>query len=307
MYEQNNVPPEQPAVEKRDAIDINDFVFAATGARVRRLTLPGGEHWFPAVDVAVHLGYANTRQALLWHVAPDCTKRLGEIAQGVCTPDTLRKLAGRRLQKSMKLVNVRGLIELVNGCTKPGCAPFKTWVAEVIATIQRDGSYSLDPAPVQPAPSHGTAYVMPQEVADAIVRLEERNIRADEMLAMAQAERIAEARRTNDLLDRIADHLGHISERLRPTTVGPRSLTPQELLSRWRSKNLVVTDDVHAVAAYIAPALVRGEARFMPEEIANRTGLTLDRVRDCVRMLLKRGCMRQAGCEADGTPIYVLT
>lgn len=43
MHEQNKVPLGQPAA-KRDAIDINDFVFAATGARVRRLTLPGGEH-----------------------------------------------------------------------------------------------------------------------------------------------------------------------------------------------------------------------------------------------------------------------
>ncbi|WP_405881205.1 hypothetical protein OG762_23025 [Streptomyces sp. NBC_01136] len=49
---------------EQDAIDINDFVFAATGARVRRLTLVEGEHWFPAADVARNLGYANTRQAL---------------------------------------------------------------------------------------------------------------------------------------------------------------------------------------------------------------------------------------------------
>ncbi|WP_328876772.1 hypothetical protein [Streptomyces sp. NBC_00287] len=123
---------------------------------------------------------------------------------------------------------------------------------------------------------------------------------------MAQEERIAEARRTNDLLDRIADHLGHIAERLRPPAAGPRSLTPQELLSRWRSKNLVVTDDVHAVAAYLAPALVRGPARCRLEEVAERTGLTLDRVHDCVRMLLKRGCVRQAGCAEDGAPVYVL-
>ncbi len=308
MYEQNNVPPERSAGVKRDAIDINDFVFAATGARVRRLTLPNGDYWFTAVDLARNLGYVNTRQALLWHVPADCQGRLGDLTQGVCTATTWSKLAGHRMQKSMKMVDLQGLIHLVNGCTKPECAPFKQWVTNVIATIQRNGSYSLVPAPVQPAPSGGTAYVMPQEVADAIVRLEERNIRADEMLATAQAERIAEARRTNDLLDRIADYLGHISERLRPPApaTGPRSLTPQELLSRWRSKNLVVTDDVHAVAAYLAPALVRGEARFMPEEIADRTGLTLDRVRDCVRMLLKRGCLRQAGCAEDGVPVYVL-
>lgn len=40
MNEQDDTPSQQPTGAKRDAIDINDFVFAATGARVRRLTLP---------------------------------------------------------------------------------------------------------------------------------------------------------------------------------------------------------------------------------------------------------------------------
>jgi len=322
MHEQNNTPPESSAAEVQDAIDVNDFVFAATGARVRRVTLPDGWYWFPAADVATNLGYANTRQALLWHVAPDCTRRLSEIAQGVYTVDTLRKLAGHKLQKSMRMVNLRGLISLVNGCTKPECAPFKAWVAEVIETIQREGSYSLEPAPVQPAPSGGTAYLMPQQVADAIVRLEERNIRADEALAASQAEQIRQMRRTNDLLadshrtqtsmadalHRIADTLDRVADRFQPAAAegGKPSMTPQELLAGWRAKNLVVADDVHAVAAYLAPALVRGAVRCRMEEVATRTGLTLERVRDCVRMLLKRGCMRQSGCAEDGTPVYVL-
>ncbi|MEU1708490.1 hypothetical protein ABZ478_24540 [Streptomyces sp. NPDC005706] len=111
------------------------------------------------------------------------------------------------------MVNRRGLIALVNGCTKPECAPFKAWVSEVVETVQRDGSYSLDLAPVQPAPTGGTAYLMPQPIADAIVRL---------------------------------------------------------------------------------------------EEVASRTGLTLGRVHDCVRMLIKRGCVRQVGSAEDGVPVYVL-
>lgn len=113
-------------------------------------------------------------------------------------------------------------------------------------------------------------------------------------------------RSMSDSLSRIADTLDHIAERLKTPAREARSLTPQELLSRWRTKNLVVTDDVHAVAAHLAPALLRSEARCLPEDIARRTGLTLDRVHDCVRMLLKRGCMRQAGCAEDGVPVYVL-
>ncbi|MEU6245124.1 Bro-N domain-containing protein [Streptomyces sp. NPDC047024] len=344
MYERDD----KAAARARDAIDINDFVFAATGARVRRLTAPDGEHWFVAVDVAVSLGYVNTRQALLWHVSVDDHQTLDDLVRSICGADALRSVAGHGLKKSMRMVNLQGLITLVNGCTKPECAPFKTWVSEVIATIQRDGSYTLDPAPVQPAPGGGTAYLMPDEVAEAIVRLEERNIRADEAMVVARLEEIEQARRaneergrTNEHLGRVSDQLGHanhhlgsldsragglhhvlgriadtldlIAERLQPPA--PRTeaeavpappLTPQRLLATWRARNLVVTDDVHAVAVHLAPALVRGPVPCRLEEVAERTGLTLDRVHDCVRMLIKRGCVRQAGNAGDGVPVYVL-
>jgi prophage antirepressor-like protein len=79
MYEQNNTPPEE-ATAHQDAIDINDFVFAATGARLRRLTLPDGTHWFPAMDVAGNLGYANTRDAVHNMVSQQHVTTLGAIA-----------------------------------------------------------------------------------------------------------------------------------------------------------------------------------------------------------------------------------
>ncbi|MCF4139370.1 Bro-N domain-containing protein [Streptomyces sp. Tue 6430] len=310
MYEQNDMPSDE-ATAQQDAIDINDFVFAATGARVRRLTTPDGEHWFVAADLATELGYANTRQALDWHVAQDRQTTLNDLARSVYGVDALSKIAGHGLKKSMKMVNLNGLIALVNGCTKPECEPFKTWVCDVIATLQRDGSYSLEPAAVQPAPAGGTAYVMPQQVADVIVRLEERSIRADEMLLAFQEERNDLLRRITDGQNAMTDVLRDIAEALRdpagrPDTAPEPKLTPQQLLTRWKTKNLVVTDDVHSVAAYLAPALVNGTARYGVEQIALRTGLPQERVQDCLRMLLKRGCVRQTGCSPDGTPVYVL-
>ncbi|MFD8215506.1 Bro-N domain-containing protein [Streptomyces sp. NPDC059697] len=355
---------------EQDAIDVNDFVFAATGARVRRLTFAEGEHWFPAADVAKDLGYTNTRQALLWHVAEDCQQSLEDLARSVYGVDASSKIAGHLLKKSMKMVNLQGLIRLVNGCTKPECEPFKAWVAEVVVTIQRNGCYELEPASVQPAPGGGVAYVVPQEVADAIVRLEERNIRADEEFAaraaarnellaernalMAEGNRLAAQReqlmaernqllresngdrsamaRSQDAmarsqemisrsqeviargqdamaaaLGRMAESLDRIAGRMGTGGGGGKApvMTPQELLAGWQARNLVVTADVHAVAAYLAPALVRGKAQYRLEEIAGRTGLTVERVHDSVRMLLRRGCMKQSGCAADGTPMYV--
>lgn len=269
------------------------------------------------------------------------------------------------------MVNLEGLVQLVNGCTKPECEPFKAWVAEVVVTVQRDGCYELEPALVQPAPGGGVAYVVPEQVADAIVRLEGRNIRADEELAvqatarnellaernalMAEGNRLAVQReqlmaeriqllresnrdrsamaRSQDAmarsqemifrsqeviargqdamavaLGRMAELLDRIAGRMGAGGGVEKSpvMTPQELLAGWQARNLVVTADVHAVAAYLAPALVRGKAQYRLEEIAGRTGLTMERVHDSVRMLLKRGCMRQSGCAADGAPVYVL-
>lgn len=222
MYEQNkNTPSDGSTVERQDAIDINDFVFAATGARMRRLTVPDGEHWFVAADVATNLGYANTRQALVMHVAADCQTPLDGLARSVCGADASHKIAGHGLKKSMKMVNLRGLISLVNGCTKPECGPFKAWVSEVIATVQRDGSYTLEPSPVRPSPSGGTAYAMPQQVADAIVRLEERNIRADELMVTLQEE-------NNSLLRQIGHSLQDIAQSLRhPAANRPHHPPPE--------------------------------------------------------------------------------
>jgi len=315
MDEQNDTPPEEPTAPQQDAIDINDFVFAATGARVRRLTLTDGTHWFPAMDVAGNLGYSNTRDAVQSMVAQQHVTTLGDIARTVGQSDATRNIAGHGLRKTMKMVNLQGLIQLVNGCTKPESQPFKDWVSEVIETIQLDGSYALDRAPVQPAPTGGTAYAMPRQVADAIVRLEERNIRTDEMLTAFQREQNHLLRQINRSQSVMADALQDIAASLKRPDVHSDSSgaapepkqTARDLLAIWKARNLVVTEDVHSVAACLAPALVRGEASYHLEEIATRTGLSQERVNDCLRMMLKRGCVRQRGCTPDGAPVYVLS
>ncbi len=58
MIEPSKHQPD-PRMRKKDALDVGDFVYAATGARVRRLTMPDGTHWFPAVDVCKQLGYTT--------------------------------------------------------------------------------------------------------------------------------------------------------------------------------------------------------------------------------------------------------
>ncbi|MDX3454030.1 Bro-N domain-containing protein [Streptomyces sp. ME02-8801-2C] len=297
MYEQNNNPPSNDSTAQRqDAIDISDFVYAATGARVRRLTLPDGTHWFPAADVLNKLGYRNPSKTLADHVPTEHRETLENVTGGY----GLSVPAGREWRRDMNLVDLQGLIRLVNGCTKPSAQPFKAWVSEVIATIQRDGSYSLEPAPLQPAPTGATAYVMPQQVADALVALEQRSIRTDELL-----------RQINDSQKVMVDVLRDIAQTLRrpndrTRTVQAPELTPEQLLSNWKSRNLTVTEDVHTVAAHLAPALLHGGADYRVEEIAVHTGLTPDRVSNALELLSEHGCVRQVGRAPDGAPFYVL-
>ncbi|MDX3581135.1 BRO-N domain-containing protein [Streptomyces europaeiscabiei] len=338
MIEPSRHQPD-PRMRQQDALDVGDFVYAATGARVRRLTMPDGRHWFPAVDVCKQLGHSNSRQALSDHV-PETHRDILETvtgAYGLSIP------AGREWRRDLNLIDLQGLILLVSACTKPECAPFKKWVAEVIETVQREGSYTLEEAEVQPAePGAPIAYAMPEQVAEAIVRLEERNLQADEQLAVAQQEALAlqreslETQRTMvktqqtmvemqrtmvetqlatlnaqqaiaQAMERIANRLDTLAlDRPSPAAEFSTQPTTESVLADWR-KRLSVTEDVWTVAVVIAPVLVEeGELRQPLEAIAARTGLSVHRVNECLRMLRKHACIHPRGATGDGAPVYVL-
>ncbi|MFI8947668.1 Bro-N domain-containing protein [Streptomyces sp. NPDC053750] len=315
----------QNSAEQNDAIDVSDFVYAATGARVRRLTMPDGSHWFPAVDVCKELGHSNSRQALSDHLPAEHRESLETVsgAYGLSIP------AGREWRRDLNVISLQGLILLVNACTKPACAPFKQWVAEVIETVQREGSYSLDEAEVQPAgPGAPIAYAMPEQVAEAIVRLEAHNLHLDEKLADGQRESISLQKEMVALqrellvtqqatlavqqamvraMERIADRFDTlVLERRTPRAPLAARPTTESVLADWRQR-LSVTEDVWAVAVVIAPVLVeQGELREPLESIAARTGLSVRRVNDCLRLLRKHACIHSRGGAEDGAPVYVL-
>ncbi|MFD9004876.1 Bro-N domain-containing protein [Streptomyces sp. NPDC059582] len=297
-------PSKRPDTDERhEAIDVSDFVYAATGARVRRLTVYGG-HWFPAVDVCKELGHTNSRKALADHVPEEHRDNLETVtgSYGLSVP------AGRGWRRDLQMIDLQGLILLVNGCTKPACAPFKQWCAEVIETVQREGSYALEKAEVQPAaPGAPIAYAMPEQVADAIVRLEERNLQADEQLAVVQHESLELQRAMVRAMERIADRLDVLAlDRPAPAAALPTDPTTESVLADWRQR-LSVTSDVWAVAVAIVPVLVEtGELRQPLDAIAARTGLSVQRVNDCLRMLRKHACIHSRGGSEDGVPIYVL-
>ncbi|XUL94220.1 BRO-N domain-containing protein [Streptomyces galilaeus] len=321
MIEPSKHQPDPQSLQ--DAIDISDFVYAATGARVRRLTMPDGTHWFPAVDVCKELGYTTPRKALLDHVPEEHRDNLETVTGSHC----LSIPAGRTWRRDLQLIDLQGLILLVNACTKPACAPFKQWAAEVIETVQREGSYSLDEAEVQPSePGAPIAYAMPEQVAEAIVRLEERSLQADEQLAVAQHESLVLQRTMVEMqratlsaqqaiaqaMERIANRLDvlaldrPVSDAAFATAALSSDPTTESVLADWRQR-LSVTSDVWAVAVVIVPVLVeQGELRQPLDSLAARTGLSLQRVNDCLRMLRKHACILSRGGSEDGAPIYVL-
>ncbi|KMS74572.1 DNA-binding protein [Streptomyces viridochromogenes] len=324
---------------QQDAIDVSDFVYAATGARVRRLTMPDGAHWFPAVDVCKQLGHTNPQKALADHVPEDHRESLETLTGGY----GLSIPAGREWRRDLNVISLQGLILLVNACTKSSCLPFKQWAAEVIETVQREGSYTLEEAEVQPAePGAPIAYAMPEQVVEAIVRLEERNLQADEQFAdaqhkslslqreMAQTQRgMAETQRQMvamqremvetqratltalqaiaQAMDRIANRLDVLAlDRPKPAATEAGHPTTETLLADWRQR-LSVTSDVWAVAVVIAPVLVEhGELRQPLASIAARTGLSVHRVNECLRLLRKHACIHPRGASEDGEPIYAL-
>ncbi|RCG13986.1 DNA-binding protein [Streptomyces diacarni] len=311
----------------QDAIDINDFVYAATGARVRRLTLPDGRHWFPAADVARELGHTNASEALRRHVPEDMRTPLETLIsrEGWLVPP------GQGLKKSMTMLSLGGLIRLVNGCVKRECEPFKNWITEVVVKVQREGTYTLEKAEVQPREADGpTAYAMPAAVADAIVRLEEHNLRMDEewlaqrreerrfesgvtaahqeMLAQHQ-EMLAQHREIIGLLGRLVENTdpGHREVHSAPAPAPQRSAGAVSLLSLWERNQLAITKDVWPVAALMAGMLtVHGEARVCMEEVVGRTGLPQEKVLAALRLLLRHNCVRQRGVDPEGAHVYVL-
>ncbi|OKJ61171.1 DNA-binding protein [Streptomyces sp. CB02009] len=272
-----------------DAIDIDDVVYAATGAPLRRLTAYDGTHWFPVVDVAKQLGYAGSREALRTVALPGtCLASARELAGG-------EEFSGRSgIRASTRMVSLQGLVQLVGACRRPEAGPFRAWTAEVIAAVQRYGGYGLEPSPVQ------GVFVLPPELVDVLVRLDgqfdERAVAYTEHTEYAEL--LRETRRS---LSRVADSLERLAvPRQRAGAVV--ALTPQQLVESW-----TVTGDTHTVASCLAPALLRGGVRHRAQDVTRRTGLSADRVRECVRLLVDRGCIREVGGpDADGARIYVL-
>lgn len=94
---------------------------------VRGLTIDG-EPWLVGKDVALVLGYGNSRDALSRHV--------DEEDKGVVKHDTLGGA------QDMTIINESGLYSLIFSSKLPNAKKFKRWVTnEVLPAIRKTGQY----------------------------------------------------------------------------------------------------------------------------------------------------------------------
>ncbi len=95
-----------------------------------RTVVVGGEPWFVGKDVAMALGYVNSRKAIGDHVCKE--------DRGVTKCDTLGGT------QEFGIINESGLYALIFGSKLPSAKRFKRWVtSEVLPAIRKSGSYGV--------------------------------------------------------------------------------------------------------------------------------------------------------------------
>lgn len=93
-----------------------------------RTVIIDGEPWFVGKDVAVALGYSNTKDALNRHVDD-------EDKQG-------SRFTTSGQSREMTVINESGVYSLIFGSKLPSAKQFKRWVkAEVLPSIRKTGGY----------------------------------------------------------------------------------------------------------------------------------------------------------------------
>ena len=98
-----------------------------------RTVLINGEPWFVSKDVAVALGYTNSRDAVNKHVDDD-----DKGASQIATPSGIQ---------TMSIINESGLYALILSSKLPSAKVFKRWVtSEVLPSIRKTGGYATPEA-----------------------------------------------------------------------------------------------------------------------------------------------------------------
>ena len=187
-----------------------------------RVKMIGEMPWFVGIDVASSLGYAKARNAISQHVDnEDALKQGVSDSQGFIRETTL--------------INESGMYALIFGSKLPAAKAFKRWItSEVLPTIRRTGSYSLQSPQRQllPAP----------KVRPAFIKWKERNrkfLSRKELFAIANGFRLtySHVRKVysgNTVSARVLDALIKAARKNREAGIEyPEHTTYERLLFEW--------------------------------------------------------------------------
>lgn len=116
---------------------------------VRTVTIDN-EPWFVGKDVALALGYKNTKDALISHVTEE-DKRILQRSEIATIENHLPKevfpvnfVSGDIPNRGLTIINESGLYALIFGSKLESAKRFKHWVtAEVLPAIRKTGGYQM--------------------------------------------------------------------------------------------------------------------------------------------------------------------
>jgi prophage antirepressor-like protein len=107
-----------------------------------RVVMVDGEPWFVAKDVAIALGYSNTKQAVIDH----CKRAKSLKALGVANRDPKEN---QSLDPQTKLIPEPDVYRLITRSQLPGAERFENWIfEEVLPSIRKTGGYQMPKADV---------------------------------------------------------------------------------------------------------------------------------------------------------------
>ena len=144
---ENHIPKDIfPAISPTSASTVQIFNNPEFGDV--RVVMQDGEPWFVGKDVAMALGYKNTKDALISHVAED-DKRIIRRSEIATIENHLPKevfpmnfVNGEIPNRGLTAINESGLYSLIFGSKLESAKKFTRWVtSEVLPTIRKTGGY----------------------------------------------------------------------------------------------------------------------------------------------------------------------
>ncbi|MFD2111173.1 BRO family protein [Thiorhodococcus fuscus] len=161
---------------------LSTFTFPVTAAQVRTVTDENGDPWFVAKDVADALGYENTMEAVRYHC-----KRAKAL-------NTLKQSKMLSLHPHTKLIPEADIYRLVMRSKLPSAVEFEEWVVEeVLPSIRKTGSYSMQPALPDFTDPAAAAEAWAKEYRDKMVMIDFAKKQAAQLTEQAPLVDFAEA------------------------------------------------------------------------------------------------------------------